>query len=244
MLLTHSNYERKAHHERRQKSAPFSVSQLSPPLHHVFPKPGAVPSAKCTGKHILGPAVIWSWRTGCGWIRNQPIGPGTMWPLVRLQERSLPSAPLPLPEPAFRRVGCQESFCNMPCMILSHQPCAELQLFCVLNDTLLVLWDFGWGLLQPLWKWMHRKPWADTNIYVQAAVGQLWQQRLGPWLLWNPKGWKPPEKLLLISPTEHSVHCTNPSQNQILSGLTTLPMICRLCRLMTFSKHYGNEAMA
>lgn len=120
MLLTRSNYERKAHHERRQKSAPFSVSQLSRPPHHVFPKPGAVPSAKCTGKHILWPAVIWSWHTDCGWIRNQPIGPRTMWSLVRPQERSLPLAPLPLPYSAFRRAGCQESFCNMPCLIFSH----------------------------------------------------------------------------------------------------------------------------
>lgn len=99
MLLTQSNYERKAHLERRQKSAPFSVSQLSPPPHHVFLKPGAVPSTKCTGKHILGPAVIWSWHIGCGWIRNQLIGPGTMWSLVRLWEQPSPSAS-PTPSPA------------------------------------------------------------------------------------------------------------------------------------------------
>lgn len=62
MLLTQSNCERKAHPEGRQKAAPFSVSQLSPPPHHVFPKPGPVPGAKCTGKRILGPAVIWARR--------------------------------------------------------------------------------------------------------------------------------------------------------------------------------------
>lgn len=110
-----TNYERKAHLEGRQKSAPFSVSQLSPPPHHVFPKPGAVPSTKCTGKRILGPAVIWSWRAGCGWIRNQPIGPGTMRPLVRLREGPSPSATPPaLPQAAFRRAGCQDGFCSMP----------------------------------------------------------------------------------------------------------------------------------
>lgn len=92
------NYEIKAHLERRQKSAPFSVSQLSPPPHHVLLKLGAVPSTKCTGKHILGPAVIWSWHIGCGWIRNQLIGPGTMQPLVRLREQPSPSAS-PIPSP-------------------------------------------------------------------------------------------------------------------------------------------------
>lgn len=78
---------------------------------------------------------------------------------------------------------------------------------------------------------------------MQAATWQPQQQHLGPRFLWNPKGWKPPGKLLLIGLTEHSVDCTDP-RNQILSGLTTLPMFCRLCMFMTLSKHYGNEAMA
>lgn len=90
---------------------------------------------------------------------------------------------------------------------------------------------------------MHSKCQADTNIYVQAATGQPQQQHLGLWFLWNPKGWKPPGKLLLIALIEYSLDCRDP-RNQILSGLTTLPMFCRLCVFMTLSKHYGNEAMA
>lgn len=213
MLLTQSNYERRAHLEGRQKSTPFTVSQLSPPPHHVFPKPGPVPSTKCTGKLILGPAVIWSWRVGCGWIRNQLIGPGTIQPLVSLQERPSPSAPRLLPQPAFRGMACQEGFCNMPLVILFRQPVGwTTAIFFFEWHGPGVVRDVGWGLLQPVWKWMHSKPWADNDINVQTGTGQPQQQYLGPRFLWNPKGWKPPGKLLLISLTERSVHCTDQPQ--------------------------------
>lgn len=206
-----TNYERKAHLEGRQKSAPFSVSQLSPPPHHVFPKPGAVPSTKCTGKHILGPAVIWSWRAGCGWIRNQPIGPGTMRPLVRLREGPPPSAPPPSSFPS-QPSGEQDARTASVACPFPPALCWTTAIFCFEWHTPCVVRDFGWRLLQPLWKWIHCKPRADTGIYVQAPTGQPQQQHLGSRFLWNPKGWKPPGKLLLISPTEHSMHCTDQSQ--------------------------------
>lgn len=241
MLLTQSNYERKAHLEGRQKSAPFSVSQLSPPPHHVFLKPGAVPSTKCTGKHILGPAVIWSWRIGCEWIRNQLIGPGTMWPLVRLRERPLPSAPPPLPQPAFRRARCQEGFCNMPCAIPSRQPCAELQLFSVLNDMFLVLWEtlgggccslFGSGCT------------ASHGLILISVCKLLWGSHGSS--TWDHSSSGIPGAGNLRGSCFSSAPQSTPCiaqicpRNEILSGLTTLPKFCGLCTFMTLSKHYGN----
>lgn len=50
---------------------------------------------------------------------------------------------------------------------------------------------------------MNSKPRPDTGISSQAATGQPQQQRLGPRLLWNPEGWKPPGKLL---PTSRALH--------------------------------------
>lgn len=132
MLLTQSNYERKALLERRQKSAPFSVSQLSSPPHHVFLKPGAVPSTKHTGKHILGPAVIWSWHIGSGWIRNQLIGPGTMRSLVSLWEQPSPSAsPTPFPSQSSAERDARTASVTCPAWSFPTKPVLSCSYFLV-----------------------------------------------------------------------------------------------------------------
>lgn len=145
MLLMLSNYEKRAHLERRQKSAPFPISQLSPPPHHVFLKPGTVPNTKCIGKHILGPAVIWPWSIGCGWIRNQLIAGKQCSPCYSLGVIIILNPPFTPHQTSLHNAG--EGLCNTPWVILSRQPCSERQLSSVLNDTLCVEKYMAQGLL-------------------------------------------------------------------------------------------------
>lgn len=223
-----SNYERKAHPEGRQKSAPFSVSQLSPPPHHVFPKPGPVPGAKCTGKRVLGPAVIWAWRAGRGWIRNQLIGPETMRPLVGLP-RAAGSASTPPP------ASLQQS--TMPGGLLRRAlpgpfaptPCWTAAIFCFEWHPPCVVRGAD-EQQATAWYW-----YFFTSCYGTAAAAASGTTA-------------PLESRGLETSREASPHQPGTAQisprKQILSGLTALLMFCRLCAFMILSKHYGNQAVA
>jgi len=69
----------------------------------------------------------------------------------------------------------------------AYQPRAELQILSVGNDTLLVLRE----------KQVIIQPWPAVGISAQAAVGWPRQWHLVLQFLWNPKGWKPPGKLII-----------------------------------------------